>query len=156
MHNVYVTGGEFDFIGQFIQLVYTTIISQILQTFINYLTMTDIHYYKLKVLKNNNRWISKIVLYTIKSIKIKIIVYFCCEFCTIFIFLVFTESEFCEIYPNTQRIFIGDSFLSFLMRLLYPFALSTTLRYISLKYKEKKNFDLLYVLSDKISKIQMK
>ena len=39
MHNLYVTGGEFDFIGQFAQFVYSTIISQILQTFVNYLTI---------------------------------------------------------------------------------------------------------------------
>ena len=51
MHNIYVSGGENDFIGQLAQMVYSTIVSQILQIFINYLTMTDIHYYELKELK---------------------------------------------------------------------------------------------------------
>ena len=48
MHNVYVNGGEHDFIGQFAQMIYSTIVSQLLQIFINYLTMTDIQYYKIK------------------------------------------------------------------------------------------------------------
>ena len=51
MHNMYECGGEYDFVGKFAQMVYSTIISQILQIFVNYLTMTDIHYYRLKELK---------------------------------------------------------------------------------------------------------
>ena len=54
MHNMYESGGEYDFVGQFAQMVYSTIISQILQIFVNYLTMTDIHYYQLKELKKDN------------------------------------------------------------------------------------------------------
>ena len=43
--------------------------------------------------------------------------------------------------------------MSFLMGLIYPFALylaPTALRIISLKAKKKKNFKILYSLSDKI------
>ena len=35
-------------------MIYSTIISQLLQVFINFLTMTDIHYYQLKELKRDN------------------------------------------------------------------------------------------------------
>ena len=51
MHKIYISGGENDCTGQLAQMIYSTIISQILQIFINYLTMTDIHYYQLKALK---------------------------------------------------------------------------------------------------------
>ena len=54
MHRRYENGGGYDFVGQFAQMVYATIISQILQIVVNYLTMTDIHYYQLKEKKKNN------------------------------------------------------------------------------------------------------
>ena len=50
MHNIYIRGGEHDFISQLTQMIYSTIVSQILQIFINYLTMTDITYFSIKEL----------------------------------------------------------------------------------------------------------
>ncbi len=55
MHNIYISGGEYNFIGQLVQMIYSTIVSQLLQIFINYLTMTDIQYYQIKeLLKEKN------------------------------------------------------------------------------------------------------
>ena len=152
MHKMYETGGEYDFVGQFAQMVYSTIISQILQIFINYLTMSDIHYYQLKELKNDNNINSKKAISIIKCIKIKIIAYFASTF-LIFLFFWYTVSAFCAVYVNTQGIFVADSYMSFLMGLLYPFVLylvPTALRIISLRAKNKKNLKILYSLSDKI------
>ena len=76
MHNVYVSGGEHDFIGQLAQMIYSTIISQILQIFINYLTMTDISYYQIKELKKDNNINKTKTLSIMKCIKNKIIVFY--------------------------------------------------------------------------------
>ena len=152
MHNIYASGGDNDWIGQIAQIFYSTFISQILQIFIDYLTMTDIHYYQLKELKKENKLNSQIVLSIIKCIEIKIIVYFSSTF-VLFLFFWYTASAFCAVYPNTQGIFIADSYTSFFMGLIYPFALylaPTALRILSLKAKEKKNLKILYSLSDKI------
>ena len=152
MHKTYETGGEHDWFGQLAQIVYSTIISQLLQTFVNYLTMTDIHYYELKALKKDNKINSKEALSVIKCIKIKIIAYFISTF-LMFLFFWYISSAFCAVYPNTQEIFIVDSLTSFLMGLLYPFVLyliPTTLRVLSLKAKAQKNLKILYSLSDKI------
>ena len=152
MHKTYETGGEHDWVGQLAQMVYSTIISQILQIFVNYLTMTDIHYYQLKELKKNNNINGKEALSVIKCIKIKIIAYFSSTF-LMFLFFWYSCSAFCAVYANTQGIFIADSYTSFLMELLYPFVLylaPTALRILSLKVKEKKNLKILYSLSDKI------
>ena len=152
MHKTYETGGENDWLGQLAQMVYSTIISQILQTFINYLTMTDIHYYELKELKKDNKINSKEALSVIKCIKIKIIAYLISTF-LMFLFFWYTSSAFCAVYPNTQGIFVADSYTSFLMGLLYPFVLyliPTALRVLSLKAKKQKNLKILYSLSDKI------
>ena len=152
MHKIYKSGGEHDWIGQLAQMIYSTIISQILQIFINYLTMTDIHYYQLKGLKKENKINEKQSLTIIKCIKYKLIVFYFSTF-LFFLFFWYTISAFCAVYANTQRIFVTDSYTSFIMGLVYPFALyliPTGLRYISLKVKGKKNLKILYTLSDKI------
>ena len=152
MHKTYETGGEHDWLGHLAQIVIATIISQILQVFINFLTMTDIHYYELKALKRENKINSKEAVSVIKCIKIKIIAYIISTF-LIFLFFWYASSAFCAVYPNTQRIFIVDSYSSFLMGLLYPFILylfPTALRVISLKAKKAKNLKIIYSLSDKI------
>ena len=152
MHEIYESGGGHGWTGQFAQMVYSTIISQILQIFLNYLTMTDIHYYQIKELKKDNKLTSEKLLSIIKCIKYKLIVYFASTF-VLFLFFWYTASAFCAVYPNTQGIYIADSYTSFFMGLIYPFALylaPAALRYISLKAKEKKNLKVLYSLSDKI------
>ena len=152
MHKTYETGGEHDWLGHLAQIVIATIISQILQVFVNFLTMTDIHYYELKALKRENKINSKEAVSVIKCIKIKIIAYIISTF-LIFLFFWYASSAFCAVYPNTQRIFIVDSYSSSLMGLLYPFILylfPTALRVISLKAKKTKNLKIIYSLSDKI------
>ena len=152
MHNIYVTGGKYDYIGQLAQMIYSTIVSQVLQIFINYLTMTDIHYYKIKEYMKEKNINQKHLKYLINCIKYKIIIFY------IFTFLLFLSfwyaiSAFCAVYVNTQYIFITDSISSFIMGLIYPFVLyllPAGLRIISLKAKEKKNLKFLYILSDKI------
>ena len=152
MHRRYENGGGYGFSDQFAQMVYSTIISQILQIVVNYLTMTDIHYYQLKELKKNNNINGKEALSIIKCIKIKIIVYFASTF-LLFLFFWYTCAAFCAVFENTQGIFVADSYMSFLMGLIYPFALylaPTALRILSLKGKKSRNKKLLYSLSDKI------
>ena len=152
MHDLYKSGGDTGWTGQFAQMVYSTIISQLLQIFINYLTMTDIHYYQLKALKRDNNINSKKTLFVIKCIKYKLIAFYSSTF-ILFLFFWYTISAFCAVYANTQGIFVADSYTSFIMGLLYPFALylaPTALRYFALKAKEKKNLAILYSLSDKI------
>ena len=87
-----------------------------------------------------------------KCVKNKIIIFYVFTF-LLFMFFWYLISAFCAVYENTQRIFITDSITSFILGLLYPFALylaPTALRIISLRVKENKNLKILYSLSDKI------
>ena len=130
-------------------MIYSTIISQLLQIFINYLTMTDIQYYKIKELLKEKNINQKQVLPVMKWIKYKIIIFYVFTF-LLFMFFWYLISAFCAVYENTQRIFITDSISSFIMGLLYPFILYLApagLRILSLR---KKNLKILYSLSDKI------
>ena len=152
MHNIYVSKGKYDYIGQLAQMIYSTIVSQVLQIIINYLTMTDIQYYKIKENINEKNINEKDFKYLINCIKYKIIIFYSFTF-LLFLSFWYSISAFCAVYENTQYIFIKDSISSFIMELIYPFILylpPAGLRIISLKAKEKKNLKFLYFLSDKI------
>ena len=151
MHNLFESGGEYNFLDQFVQMIYSTIVSQVLQVFLNFLTMTDIHYYQIKEMKNADINKSN-VLSIVNCIKYKIIAFYVFTF-LVFLFYWYLIASFCSVYENTQIIFITDSICSFLLGLVYPFAIyfiPTGLRFWSLKAKEKKNLKIIYWLSDLI------
>ena len=149
MHNLYKSGGAYNFFEQFYQMFISTTVSQLLQIFLNYLTMTDIYYYRIKNLDKNRS--NKIkVLSIINCIKIKIIVFYIFTF-ILFLFYWYAVSSFCAVYVNTQKIFITNSIFSFILGLLYPFVIyfiPTGLRILSLTAKNKKNLKFLYFLSN--------
>ena len=149
MHTVYIDKGEHDFIEQLAQMIYSTIVSQILQVFINYLTMTDITYYSIKELIKDKHINRNEILSTMRCLKFKIIIFFIFAF-NLFLFFWYLITTFCSVYENTQIIFIIDSISSFAIELIYPFGLyliPVCLRIISLK---SKNIKFIYKLSDKI------
>ena len=149
MHNIYVSGGEFNFFDHVTQMFLTTLVSQLLSVFLNFLTITDIHYYNIKSMALNELNKKKIVS-VMKLIKCKIIVYYIFTF-ILFFFDWYTITAFCAVYRNTQNIFIIDSISSFIMGLIYPFVLyifPAGLRLLSLMATEKKNLECLYSLSD--------
>ena len=138
MHKLFLTYGKYDFIQQIPQITYSTIITQIIEIFLCFLSLTDKYFYLIKrsIIKGNIRHIKQII----KCIKIKLYIYF------IFIFIFFgiywyIVSIFCGVYRNTQIPFIKDSIISFSIGLTYPIALyfiSACLRICSLRSQNKK------------------
>ena len=146
MHKMYVDYGKYNFAQQIPQIIYSTIVSQIIQVFLCFLSLTDKHYYQVKNLDNKNR---KLILAIFRCIKLKIIFFYIFTF-IMFIFYWYTISCFCAVYQNTQIIFIKDSLSSFGLGLIYPFALylfPAVLRTISLKFCLGK-LSIIYKLSD--------
>ena len=149
MHDIYTSGGKHDFISQLGQMIYSTIIGQLLQILINYLTMTDIQYYKIKALAREKNLNQNQNVKVMKYINYKIIIFYSLSF-LLFLFFWYLISAFCAVYENTQRIFIVDSITSFFIELLYPFVLyliPAGLRLLSLR---KKNLRFIYSLSNQI------
>ena len=149
MHEVYLSYGKYDFFQQIPQIIYSTIISQLLEVFLCYLSLTDKHIYQIKYLKANseNR---KLIFKILRLIKIKLIVFFIFT-SVLFAFYWYFISAFCAVYTNTQGIFIKDSLSSFLTGQIYPFILyffPSILRLIALKDSKKKRFNIIYKLSD--------
>ena len=149
MHKIYVTYGKYDFIQQIPQIIYSSTISQLIEVFLCYLSLTDKHYYQIKALKNQNMN-NNIVYKILRCVKLKFLGFFTFTF-ILFSFYWYFISAFCAVYLNTQIIFIKDSAMSFLTGLLYPFVLylfPVILRTISLKDSIKKRFKCIYKISD--------
>ena len=148
MHKMFLDYGKYNFIQQIPQIVYSTIISKLIEIFLCYLSLTDKHYYQIKDCIK----ISKSSMIGImKCIQIKIGFFF--GFTTLmFIFYWYLITCFCAVYQNTQIAFIKDSLLSFLLDNLIPFGIyliPSLLRIISLKSK-KFRFECVYNLSNVI------
>ena len=148
MHKMFLDYGKYNFIQQIPQIIYSTAISQLIEIFLCYLSLTDKHYYQVKESKK----ISKRSLTGImKCIQIKI-AFFYVFTSLMFIFYWYLICCFCAVYQNTQVAFIKDSLLSFALGIVIPFGvylIPSLLRIISLKMK-KNNMECLYNLSGMI------
>ena len=121
MHKIYLNYGKYDFIQQIPQIIYSTVVSQMIEVFLCFLSLTDKHMYEIKNLepdKTNN----KVVTGIFNTMRRKLFFYF---FITFIFFLGYwyIVAVFCAVYENTQIAFIKDSFMSSLLGILYPFVL---------------------------------
>jgi hypothetical protein len=150
MHKQFLNYGKYNFIQQIPQIIYSTIISQIIEVFICFLSLTDKHIYQIKNLEINKKN-TKLILEVFKCIKIKLIFYFIFTF-IFFGFYWYAVTVFCAVYQNTQKAFIKDSLMSFLLSLIYPFILysfPSLLRLIAIRCT-KINLEWMYKLSEVI------
>ena len=121
VHEIYIDKGAYNFLYQLSQIIYSTIISAVINIFIKYLALSDrnISIVKLeKKLKNIKIKFKKLI----KTLKIKFIFFFAFSF-IILLFCMFYISCFCGIYVNTQSHLLKDTIISFVISLIYPFGL---------------------------------
>ena len=147
MHKIFLNYGKYDFVQQIPQILYTTIISNLLETFLCYLSLTDKYIYQIKYLFKSFQRDSAFNI--LRSIEIKLVNFYIFIF-ILFIFYWYLVSAFCAIYKNTQIIFLKDVLYSFILGIILPFIiylLPTTLRIISLK-SQKHKLEYLFKLSN--------
>ena len=145
MHKMFLDYGKYNFLQQIPQIIYSTIVSQLIEVFLCYLSMTDKYFYSIK--KSGIISLNRINS-IIKCIKKKSLAFFIFT-ATMFLFYWYTITCFCIVYQNTQTAFIKDSLSSFGLGLLYPFALYTLpvgLRLIALR--ASSNLSWLFFISD--------
>ena len=132
MHKMFLDYGKYNFIQQIPQIIYSTLISKIIETLLCFLSMTDKYYYQIKDSKNINK---KVLSQIIKCANIKISFFFIFAI-LMFAFYWYLITCFCAVYKNTQIAFIKDSLSSFLFGNLIPFVIylfPSLFRIISLK-----------------------
>ena len=120
MHKIYVDSGSFNLNYQLPQILYSFIISSIINYIIEYLSSSEniiisIKSKKFLYLSHKNK--------IIRTMKIKFLFFFIITFILILVFWYYI-SCFCCIYQNTQIHLIKDSLLSFGLSLIYPIFIS--------------------------------
>ena len=110
------------------------------------MSLTDKHIYQIKNLDKDKKFNSFKIL---RCIKKKLIVFYIFTI-ILYLFYWYFISAFCAVYKNTQKILFKDSLVSFVISLIYPFALyliPASLRIISLR-ATKKDKRFLYKISN--------
>ena len=148
MHKIFLNYGKYNFVQQIPQIIYSTIVSQLIEVFLCFFSLTDKHIYQIKDLNNDTTNMKQINI-IIRCIQLKLFFYFIFTFIFFGIYWYITAS-FCAVYENTQNAFIKDSLMSYLLSLIYPFILYSIpsgLRLCAIKSKNMK-LECLYKLSD--------
>ena len=135
MHNIYVKKGQYDFIYQIPEIIYSSLISNIIDTIIRYFSLTQKYVIEEKNKENNKSKYENIMT----NLKIKFIFYFIFNFLFLSLFWFYIAC-FCIVYKNTQIYLIKDTSISFGLSLIYPiisYLVSGIFRILSLRKKSE-------------------
>ena len=119
MHKIYLDYGKYNFIQQIPQILYSSIVTLIIDILIGLLSYTDVNIYEIRQMKEYNE---KSINRVLRNIKIKLAFFFVITF-IFFSFYWYLISAFCAVYNNTQLIYLKDFISSFAIGLLYPFVI---------------------------------
>ena len=121
MHKIYEEEGDFNFLYQLPQIIYSTLISLVINNLIQMLALSEgniLDFKKNKNKKNLNKRVDKLN----NILRIKFILYFI--ICIILlIFFWYYLSMFCAVYRNTQNHLIKDTLISLGLSIIYPFGI---------------------------------
>ena len=121
MHKIYQDKGQFNFLYQIPQILYSTLISRFIDSLIKNFALTQdniVEFKQEKELKDFEQKHKKLLL----ILKIIFILYFVLTFMTLMFFWYYITC-FCGIYINTQIHLIKDTLISQVTSLLLPFGL---------------------------------
>jgi len=151
IHEIYKEEGNYNFIYQLPQILYSTIISTIINIIIRFFSLTQKDVLKVKKQKINEDYqIKKMRLY--KYLRIKFLYFFKISLAFLILFWYYI-SCFCLVYKNTQIHLLKDTLISFGLSLLYPLFINLIPGFFRIYSLNKKNQNCLYVISKLIQLI---
>ena len=121
MHNIYESKGEFDLEAQIPIMVYSSLISMVLNAQLEFLAFSNdsiIDFKQNKSIIDLNKRVKDLT----NNILIKFILYCIISF-LLLIFFWYYISMFCFIYRNTQIHLLKDTLMSFGLSLIFPFGI---------------------------------
>ena len=145
MHKIHEEKGQFDFLFQIPQILYSSLISRFINYLIRKLALSQDAIVGLKQERKISKTTKKTLL---RILKFKFILYFILSF-VIIIFILYYITCFCGIYVNTQIHLIKDSLISLAISLLLPsvlFLIPGIFRITALR-SEKPNRNIMYKFS---------
>ena len=122
MHKIYEDEGAFNFIYQLPQIIYSSLISIVLNIPLKFLALSERDILDLKKNKEKNKLQERITKLNNK-LNIKIFLYFALGFIFLLCFWYYL-SMFGAVYKNTQYYLIKDTLISFGLSLVYPFGIN--------------------------------
>ena len=140
MHKIYEDEGVFNFIYHIPIIIYSSLISGIINAILRQLALTQKNLIAIKHLKKKDNFEreSKKVL---KRLIVKFILFFILAF-ILLLLCGYYITCFCGVYVNTQIILIKDTFISFALSMVYPFGkylIPGIFRIYALNSKNKDN-----------------
>ena len=148
MHKIHEEKGAYNFIYQLPQIIYSTVITAIINIIVKYLSLTENNIIALKQNKSDGNLLSKAFQKTKRCLLIKFIIFFTLDFILIILFWYFL-SCFCAVYTNTQIHLIKDTLISFAISLIIPFGINLIPGIFRISSLKNNNKECMY----KISKI---
>ena len=137
--------GHFNFIYQIPQILYSTLISSVINALVKYLALSEQHIVELKQIKTN-MILTKKSKRVFKLLHYKFLLFFI--ICSILLlFFWYYLACFGAIYRNTQLHLLKDSIISFSFSLLYPFGYFLVPGIFRIPSLTKKNRKCLYNFS---------
>ena len=145
MHKIYEDHGNFNFVYQLPQILYSTIISIVIKTLLNLLSLTEKTIIEIKNQKTlemaNNKMKDKQKIFITKFI-----IFFILDFLFLSLFWYYI-SCFGAVYKNTQLYLIEDTAISFCLSLIYPFFINLIPGLLRIPSLKEKNNACLYIIS---------
>ena len=121
MHKIYEDKGKFQFLYQLPQIIYSSIISSVLNTLLKLFALSEENIIELKNNKTKKK-LNERKTNLENKFNIKFISFFI--FSTIILlFCWYYLAMFCAIYINTQIHLLSDTLISFGISLIYPFGI---------------------------------
>ena len=153
MHTLYQKQGSYNILDQLSQIVYSSLISSILNILIKLFALSEdniLDFKKDKTKDNVNKRFKDLN----KKLNVKFVLFFVSSF-ILLVFLGFYLAMFGIIYKNTQLHLIKDTLISYGLSLIYPFVIYLIpgmCRVPSLSNKSKKR-NCLYKTSQLLQAI---
>ena len=116
MHKIHEDNGNFNFLMQIPQILYSTVISAVINMILKQLSLSEKNIIAIKQekdfnkMKNHSKSIKRCII-------IKFIIFFILN-CLLLLFFWYFISCFCGVYKNTQMILIKDTLVSFGLSML--------------------------------------
>ena len=145
MHKIYEDQGNFNFIYQLPQIIYSSLICSVINIIVVYFSLSEKN---ILSLKNEKKNINQKIAEKSKCLRIKFYLFFLISFLLLILFWYYL-SCFCSVYKNSQLHLFKDTIICFGLSLLYPLGLCLLpgiFRIPSLKAKQKDK-EYLYKFS---------
>ena len=143
MHKIFIDNGNYNFIYQIPQILYSTLISSLITSFIKFFALTESNVIKIK----NKKSITNIDIDNCYgAILVKFVLFFIFAFLFLLLFTYYFIC-FCGIYINTQIHLIKDTLISFSTSLVTTFILNLLPGFFRISALNGKNKKCTYQIS---------